>query len=111
MFGNCATGKLMIVIVPRITITIEITMATMGRLMKNFDMAFLPCLRRRIIRHVRLRLYLRTGLHFLHSLGHYAFSRLQSVSDNPQGADAIADLDCPYADFVVPVHHSHLISP
>src|ERR1700693_371277 len=40
MFGNCATGKLMIVIVPRITITIEITIATIGRLMKNLDMAF-----------------------------------------------------------------------
>jgi hypothetical protein len=39
------------VMMPRITMTIEITMATMGRLMKNFDMAFtLPVPSRRLAR-------------------------------------------------------------
>src|SRR5271156_188511 len=38
MLGNCATGKLRTVSEPTNTMTMEITMATMGRLMKNFDM-------------------------------------------------------------------------
>jgi hypothetical protein len=39
MFGNCATGKVTIVMAPTITVRIAITIATMGRLMKNLDMA------------------------------------------------------------------------
>ncbi len=38
MAGNCATGSLRMVIAPTSTIRIAITIATMGRLMKNFDM-------------------------------------------------------------------------
>jgi hypothetical protein len=38
MLGNNATGSAVIVTAPTITMTIEITIATMGRLMKNFDM-------------------------------------------------------------------------
>ena len=37
MSGNCAMGRLVMVTAPRITRRIEITMATIGRLMKNFD--------------------------------------------------------------------------
>ena len=37
MLGNWATGKLRIVRAPTSTMTMEMTMATMGRLMKNFD--------------------------------------------------------------------------
>ena len=40
MLGNWATGKLRIVREPTITMTIEITMATIGRLMKNFDIGY-----------------------------------------------------------------------
>jgi hypothetical protein len=43
MFGNCATGKLRIVNVPTNTNRIEITIATMGRWMKNLDIG-LPVL-------------------------------------------------------------------
>ena len=42
MFGNCATGRPEITTAPTITITMEITIATMGRLMKNLDMVQLP---------------------------------------------------------------------
>jgi hypothetical protein len=42
MLGNCATGKLRTVSEPTNTMTMEITMATMGRLMKNLDMAIRP---------------------------------------------------------------------
>src|SRR5580765_3437422 len=37
IFGNCAVGKLSIATKPTITMMIEITMATMGRFMKNLD--------------------------------------------------------------------------
>src|SRR5438552_15804221 len=37
-FGNCATGNPTRVTRPTMTMMMEITMATMGRLMKNFDM-------------------------------------------------------------------------
>ena len=39
IFGNCATGRLTIDTAPTITMRIAITIATIGRLMKNFDMA------------------------------------------------------------------------
>src|ERR1051325_2421559 len=35
MLGNCAVGRLSIATMPTMTITIEITMDTMGRFMKN----------------------------------------------------------------------------
>jgi hypothetical protein len=35
MFGNIAIGNCTIAITPRITMMIEITIATIGRLMKN----------------------------------------------------------------------------
>src|SRR5882724_8349773 len=37
MLGNCATGRVVMVTAPTITIRMEITIATIGRLMKNFD--------------------------------------------------------------------------
>jgi hypothetical protein len=37
MLGNWATGSVAIVTAPTITIRIEMTMATIGRLMKNLD--------------------------------------------------------------------------
>src|ERR1700733_520482 len=45
MFGNCATGKLRTVSEPTNTMTMEITMATMERLMKNFDIDHLSLVR------------------------------------------------------------------
>src|SRR5690349_25125155 len=39
MLGNCATGRVRIVMAPTITIRIATTIATIGRLMKNFDIA------------------------------------------------------------------------
>ena len=42
MLGYCATGRLRKETTPTITMTMEITMATIGRLMKNLDMEGLP---------------------------------------------------------------------
>jgi hypothetical protein len=39
MLGNCAMGRLKIVMAPISTMRMEITIATIGRLMKNFDMS------------------------------------------------------------------------
>ena len=40
MSGNCAIGSVRIATRPASTVTIAMTMATMGRLMKNLDMAY-----------------------------------------------------------------------
>src|SRR6267142_1334942 len=42
MLGNCETGSVARVIAPTITVRMEITIATMGRLIKNFVMAGYP---------------------------------------------------------------------
>src|SRR5207253_10551482 len=47
----CATGRLAIVTAPTITIRMEITIATIGRLIKNFDMAQFPSPERRSEEH------------------------------------------------------------
>src|ERR1035441_10903181 len=39
MSGNCATGSVSIEMAPKITVRMAITIATIGRLMKNLDMA------------------------------------------------------------------------
>ncbi|OPY87218.1 MAG: hypothetical protein A4E72_01521 [Syntrophus sp. PtaU1.Bin208] len=39
MLGNCAVGRPDMATRPTMTMRMAITMATMGRLMKNFDMA------------------------------------------------------------------------
>jgi hypothetical protein len=41
MLGNCAIGKVRMVSVPTSTKMMEITIATMGRFMKNFDIGFI----------------------------------------------------------------------
>jgi hypothetical protein len=37
IFANCAMGSLAMVIAPTSTVRIAMTIATIGRLMKNFD--------------------------------------------------------------------------
>src|SRR5271170_663210 len=62
MLGNSATGRVRIVSPPTITMTMEITMATMGRLIKNFDIGlFILC-----FHDERLGIHLHAGVHFLH---------------------------------------------
>src|SRR5438876_10657263 len=106
MLGNCATGRLKIVMVPTITMTMEITIATMGRLMKNFDIG-LPSL---TFRGKRLRVHLHSRTHLLHAFGNHAFATLQPFRDNPISADTVADLDRTDAHFVLTVRHRYLIA-
>src|SRR4029077_7952788 len=97
MLGNCATGKLRIVMVPTITMTMEITMATMGRLIKNFDIA-LPSL---TLRGKRLGVHLRARTRLLHALGYHTFALFEPFRANPLRADTVADGDCSNAHFVI----------
>src|SRR5712692_260372 len=105
MLGNCATGRLRIVMVPTITMTIEITIATMGRLIKNFDIG-LPSL---AFRGKRLGVHLHALTHLLHTFGNHPIASLQPVRNNPIGTDAVADLNCADAYSVLAIHHCYLI--
>jgi hypothetical protein len=73
MLGNWATGRLRIVSEPTSTRTMEMTMATIGRLMKNFDMAS-PARR---FSNKRPGIYFGAGAHLLHALRHHAFACLR----------------------------------
>jgi len=72
MLGNCATGKLKIVMAPTSTKTMEITIATMGRLIKNFDMALLAF----AFHGEWLSVHLHPRSHLLHALGNDALATL-----------------------------------
>src|SRR5215475_1845482 len=97
MLGNCATGKLRMVSEPTNTSTMEITIATMGRLIKNVDMA-LPA---RGFGDEWFGIDVSAGANLLDAFGHDVLSRLQSFSDNPLAANVIADLYSSYAHLVV----------
>src|ERR1700675_3446376 len=106
MLGNCATGRARMVMAPTITMTMEITMATMGRLMKNLDMGLVP------LRPFGKRFggYLHTRAHLLDALGNNALAWFQSFRNNPLVADLAAHLDGTDADFVLGVHDCHLVA-
>ena len=87
---------------PTITIRMAITMATMGRLMKNRDMPLTLLCRIRPSRHRD------AGADQLHALGHYPLARLQTAGDDPHRADAVPHLDGPDTDRVVALDHGHL---
>src|SRR5271163_3621958 len=107
MFGNCATGKLSMVMAPTITKTMEITMATMGRLIKNFDMGLFS-LR---LCDERLGIHLHAVTYFLYPFGNHAFALFQSVRNNPLGPNGFADFDGADAHLVLIVHDRNLIAP
>src|SRR5712692_11139357 len=106
MLGNCATGSESTVMHPTITMRMEITMATMGRLMKNFDMG-LPIL---CLRAKRLGVYSRARAYFLNAFGDDSFAGIQPFGNNPLGANAITDRDRSNAHFVVGSYNGNLVT-
>src|SRR5580700_4256441 len=106
MLGNCATGKLKMVSDPTITRTMEITMATMGRLIKNFDMELFP----RSCHREWLGVYLHSRTDFLNAFGDHALTNLQSVRNHPLIADAITDIDGSNAYFVFAIDYRDLVA-
>src|SRR5260370_37068731 len=105
MLGNCATGKLRIVMVPTITMTMEITMATMGRLIKNFDIA-LPSL---TLQGKRLGVHLRARTRLLHALGNHTFALLEPFRNNPLHTNTVANRDRPNGHFIVATDNGDLV--
>src|SRR5271170_1071925 len=105
MLGNWATGKVRMVSVPTSTSTIEITMATMGRLIKNFDMGLPP----RSFHSKWLGVHLHTRAHFLHTFGNHPLARLHTVRNNPLRANPVADFHGSNAHFVLVIHRRNLI--
>src|SRR6266478_7387850 len=103
MFGNCATGRAAIVTAPTITVRIEMTMATIGRFMKNFD-NLLPLLTFRLflVEWLRIHCLARNGL--LYALDDHALTGLQAFRDHPHRADSITDLDRLNAHCVVVIN-------
>src|SRR5580658_6248377 len=100
MLGNCATGKLNTVSAPTNTMTIEITMATMGRLMKNFDMGHPSLSIRRslipgclVLGYEWFGIHAHTRAHPLHSFNHDSVSGVEPVRDDPSVVNPIADSD------------------
>src|SRR5580692_6035627 len=106
MLGNWATGKVRMVSVPTITKMMEITIATMGRLMKNFDIGLSVL----VFRAERLGIHQCASAHFLHAFRDDSFSAIQPVRDNPLGTDTVADRYRTNADFVVAIDHRNLVA-
>src|SRR5271169_1287893 len=106
MLGNCATGRLSMVIAPTSTMRIAITIATMGRLMKNFDMG-LPIL---CLRDKGLGVHMRALAYFLNAFGDDSIAWIQPFRNDPLGADAVADRDGSNANFVVAPHNGNLVT-
>jgi len=69
MFWNWATGRLVMVTAPMMTVRIAITIATMGRLMKNLDIWLLFPLHLGGACGIWLGIDLRSWTDFLHALG------------------------------------------
>src|SRR6185437_14307972 len=98
MSGNCAIGSPSMATTPTSTIRMAITMATMGRLMKNFDM--LGALR--INRH--------SVSDFGNSFGHDAVTRAHAAFNDPHFAHAFANLHRTNRDAVIRADNGYLIA-
>src|SRR5215470_3579267 len=106
MFGNCATGKLRTVSEPTSTRTTEMTIATIGRLMKNFDMT-LPAHR---FHGEWFRIYLDAAAHFLNSFGNDTVPRIESACDYPTPINLGSHGHWPDRYLVGSVEDCHLIT-
>ena len=110
MFGYSATGSCTMATRPMITMRMEMTMATMGRLMKNLAMGAPPtstapgCRRR-----ARASSDLLAGPHPVAALDDHPLAGLQPLGDDPQRADARVDLHLAQLDRVVGADHRDLV--
>src|SRR5689334_6132955 len=102
MSGNCATGSALIATSPPRTVTMAITIATIGRSIKTREIIALQCHEPRIDRHTRPDL--------LRSFDHHALAGFQAIVDDPHLVDFLADLDGTNADLVVVADNSDLIT-
>jgi hypothetical protein len=84
----------------------EITIATMGRLIKNFDIRLFAF----SFHGEWLSVHLHPRSHLLHALNNDAFATLQSIGNDPLGANSVAHLHGSDAYLVLIVHHRYLIA-
>src|SRR6266513_2882390 len=92
---------------PMMTVMIAITMATMGRLMKNL---YIRHSGRSLSRYKRLRVHRDAFLDLLNSLNHHAFPRLETFLNDPQRAGALANFNGPDMGLVVTAHDHDLVA-
>src|SRR6266850_6784974 len=104
MFGYCAMGNWNMATRPTITMRIEMTIATTGRLMKNLAMVLA-----RPLGLGRRGRDLLAGFHSVDSLDDDPLARLQPLSNDPEGADALADLDRSKVHRLVGSDHGDLV--
>src|SRR5580704_9312698 len=105
MLGNWATGSAAIATAPMITVRIEITTATIGRLMKNLDIGSIA------FRHGSLfDFHRRTVLNFLQSLYDHKLARVDAAFNDPHWSDTVPELHGPNAHLVLCADHCELIS-
>src|ERR1700741_5226575 len=105
MLGNWATGRLRIVSEHTNTRTIEITIATIGRLMKNFDMTS-PAHR---FRSEWFRIDANPSAHFLDSLDDDPLTWIEPTCDHPAPIHLWPNRDRPNVHLVVSANDCHLI--
>src|SRR5262249_14652052 len=104
-------GSWTIAMMPRITMRMEMTMATMGRLMKNVDIAALLRCRARLGGRVRLPPDLLARADPVASLHDDPLAGLQPFCPRPQRANLPVDLDLADVDRVVRANHRDLPNP
>src|ERR1700741_312274 len=91
---------------PTITIRIAMTIATIGRLMKNFDISA-------AFRGGRGQLNLdsRAVPNLLQALHNHELARLDAAFQDPHRIHAFSDFDRPDAHLVVTAYHRDLVAP
>src|SRR5215831_8772037 len=99
MLGNCAIGSWTSAASPTMTMRIAMTMATTGRLMKNFAIGCCllsqlgptagagDCLRGGGLRRGQFRIHCHPSFYFLYSFNHYVFTRFEPLRDDPHIPD------------------------
>src|ERR1700690_2884140 len=108
IFGNWAIGSPRKATRPRITVMIAMTIATIGRLMKNFDTARLPG---GLCRGERKGIHQRAVPDLLQPLSDDPVARLQPGKDGDEVAERLADRRRHDVDPVVGVDRGKLVAP
>src|ERR1700688_3291474 len=104
ILGNCEMGSPRIVIAPMMTVRMAITMATIGRLMKNLDITSVTG-GRSIERNGCNRA---AGFDFLSAFRDDLIPGHQTAGDDPHCVDALAGLHRANGDLVVRSHYGDL---
>src|SRR5437879_2585081 len=105
MLGHCAPGKVTTAVPRRTRVRIAITIATIGRFMKNLDMALLS-----------LRSVIRRGIYhlsvadFFHPKSHDPLSRVQTRRDHPERASGASYLNISDLCPIIGTKHNNLIA-